>query len=257
MFVINQDISVIVCNAKSRESFMRLLAILLCACIYGLSAQAHSGGLNSSGCHAGSKPYHCHRAASEMTKSSSGGYRLKCSQGSRSTDCNVPSEVGDGLSTQTEIVTGSENKADSNVSNPVIVSSVSTDVKMFGVSFEIKIDQMKAILAKRFECDFSFFSTSDWWICETAQKGWPIVISVDELDRPSSIRYTCETFDGCGYSQSEIYQYASGQFALHTGYVGNEEFCGIARSGEEVCVWEDGDIIIYRHKYGSAGLKFD
>ena len=22
----------------------------------------HSGGLNSSGCHAGSKPYHCHRA---------------------------------------------------------------------------------------------------------------------------------------------------------------------------------------------------
>ena len=49
MFVINQDISVIVCNAKSRESFMRLLAILLCACIYGLSAQAHSGGQNSSG----------------------------------------------------------------------------------------------------------------------------------------------------------------------------------------------------------------
>lgn len=25
---------------------------------------AHSGGLNSSGCHAGSKPYHCHRSQS-------------------------------------------------------------------------------------------------------------------------------------------------------------------------------------------------
>ena len=236
---------------------MRLLTIIFCFILYGSNALAHSGGLNSSGCHSGSKPYHCHRTASDMTKSSSGGYRLKCSQGSRSTDCNVPSEAGDGLGTQTEVVTGSENKANSNVSSPVIVSSVSTDVKMFGVSFAIGIDQMHDILEKRFACAFRFLASADWWMCETGQDGLPVVISVDELDRPNSIRYTCETFDGCGYSQSEIYQYASGQFALQTGYVGNKEFCGIARSGEEVCVWEDGDIIIYRHKYGSAGLKFD
>ena len=189
---------------------MRLLTIIFCFILYGSNALAHSGGLNSSGCHSGSKPYHCHRAASDMTKSSSGGYRLKCSEGSRSQDCNVPSEAGDGLSTQTEIVTGTENKADSNVGNPVIISSVSTDVKMFGVSFEIGTDQMHDILEKRFACDFSFSALLDWWICETVQDGKPVVISVDELDRPSSIRYTCETFDGCGYSQSEIYQYASG-----------------------------------------------
>lgn len=27
-------------------------------------ANAHSGGLNAQGCHAGSRPYHCHRAQS-------------------------------------------------------------------------------------------------------------------------------------------------------------------------------------------------
>lgn len=44
---------------------------------------AHSGGLNSSGCHAGSRPYHCHRAPSEMV-----GNRLRCDLGSRSIECN-------------------------------------------------------------------------------------------------------------------------------------------------------------------------
>lgn len=48
---------------------------------------AHSGGLNSQGCHAGSRPYHCHRSSTEMVKSSNGGYRLKCSEGSQSKDC--------------------------------------------------------------------------------------------------------------------------------------------------------------------------
>lgn len=45
-------------------------------------ASAHSGGLNSQGCHAGSKPYHCHRSPSEMV-----GNRLRCDLGSRSIEC--------------------------------------------------------------------------------------------------------------------------------------------------------------------------
>ena len=49
--------------------------------------EAHSGGLDAQGCHGGSKPYHCHRSASEMVPSTSGGNRLKCSAGSRSRDC--------------------------------------------------------------------------------------------------------------------------------------------------------------------------
>lgn len=45
---------------------------------------AHSGGLDSKGCHGGSKPYHCHRNQSEMS-----GNRLRCDLGSSSKDCNV------------------------------------------------------------------------------------------------------------------------------------------------------------------------
>ena len=37
---------------------------IILALVMGFSTQAdaHSGGLNKQGCHAGSKPYHCHRA---------------------------------------------------------------------------------------------------------------------------------------------------------------------------------------------------
>jgi hypothetical protein len=34
-----------------------------------LPAFSHSGGLNAQGCHAGSKPYHCHRAQSAPSRS--------------------------------------------------------------------------------------------------------------------------------------------------------------------------------------------
>lgn len=37
---------------------------------------AHSGGLNSQGCHAGSQPYHCHRSSRKVTRSSSGGKQV-------------------------------------------------------------------------------------------------------------------------------------------------------------------------------------
>lgn len=46
------------------------------------TAIAHSGGLNSQGCHAGSRPYHCHRSSNEMV-----GNRLRCDLGSRSKEC--------------------------------------------------------------------------------------------------------------------------------------------------------------------------
>lgn len=61
-------------------------AALISALLLSLAARsyalAHSGGLDSNGCHAGSKPYHCHRASSEMM-----GNRLKCELGSRSSEC--------------------------------------------------------------------------------------------------------------------------------------------------------------------------
>ncbi len=61
-----------------------------------ISAKTHPGGLDAQGCHAGSKPYHCHRAASSMTQTQGGRNRLKCSEGSRSKECiSLPKKGSD------------------------------------------------------------------------------------------------------------------------------------------------------------------
>lgn len=68
--------------------------------VVSTTGYGHSGGLDANGCHAGSQPYHCHRAPSEMV-----GNRLRCDLGSRSKDCvgvrsnNSPPAV-EALSTQ-------------------------------------------------------------------------------------------------------------------------------------------------------------
>lgn len=66
-----------------------LLIIAVIAVCYPSVAvvKDHPGGLDAQGCHAGSKPYHCHRPASSMTKTLDGRNRLKCSEGSRSLEC--------------------------------------------------------------------------------------------------------------------------------------------------------------------------
>ena len=66
-----------------------ILGFLLLNSLLISQLNAHSGRLNSQGCHAGSKPYHCHRSSSEMAPSSSGGFKLKCFLGSKSKDCTT------------------------------------------------------------------------------------------------------------------------------------------------------------------------
>ena len=65
----------------------RILLALAMSLSVSSMAISHSGGLDSQGCHAGSRPYHCHRSSSQMVPSTSGGYRLRCDLGSRSRDC--------------------------------------------------------------------------------------------------------------------------------------------------------------------------
>ena len=65
-----------------------VLLFVVCATTLSLvtfnrQVYAHSGGLDSSGCHGGSRPYHCHRSSSEMV-----GNRLRCDLGSRSSECD-------------------------------------------------------------------------------------------------------------------------------------------------------------------------
>jgi len=87
------------CLSVSMRLILLFLVILLSQIIAGES-HAHSGGLNASGCHGGSQPYHCHRLPSEIRISNSGGIRLRCDLGSRSEDCvgdskpNEPSNPG-------------------------------------------------------------------------------------------------------------------------------------------------------------------
>ena len=66
-----------------------LLAMLLLLPLPTSDVAAHSGGLDSNGCHAGSQPYHCHRAPSDMV-----GNRLRCDLGSRSSECENGSDAG-------------------------------------------------------------------------------------------------------------------------------------------------------------------
>jgi hypothetical protein len=71
-----------------RQALVTALRLAVTILLIGSSAVifAHSGGLNASGCHGGSKPYHCHRSASEMV-----GNRLRCDLGSKSKECNQSS----------------------------------------------------------------------------------------------------------------------------------------------------------------------
>ena len=51
---------------------IRHVGIILALLIgFNTQAVAHSGGLNKQGCHAGSKPYHCHRAPKKAPKAPS------------------------------------------------------------------------------------------------------------------------------------------------------------------------------------------
>lgn len=62
--------------------------LLLFCTVFGTNAvSAHSGGLNANRCHAGRKPYHCHRNPSQMVRTLDGRNRIRCDLGSRSREC--------------------------------------------------------------------------------------------------------------------------------------------------------------------------
>ncbi len=69
-------------SLETRMSDIKVCVVGLTCLLLCLQVSAHSGGLNAQGCHGGSRPYHCHRAPSEMV-----GNRLRCDLGSRSKDC--------------------------------------------------------------------------------------------------------------------------------------------------------------------------
>ncbi|MBT3769850.1 MAG: hypothetical protein HOF85_08300 [Acidiferrobacteraceae bacterium] len=100
---------------KLRASVLgfKLPLVVLVAVLNPSVATSHSGGLNSSGCHAGSKPYHCHRSPSEMV-----GNRLRCDLGSKSVECDqTPPREETVKSGSVEVLPYREGSYTGNVSN--------------------------------------------------------------------------------------------------------------------------------------------
>ena len=50
------------------ETALKQFILLMLLSTVGTCLTAHSGGLNRDGCHAGSKPYHCHQSAKKTPK---------------------------------------------------------------------------------------------------------------------------------------------------------------------------------------------
>lgn len=73
------------------QVFANALKLVACIALMQFTTSqellAHSGGLNAAGCHAGSRPYHCHRSAGETVRTRDGRNRLRCDLGSRSREC--------------------------------------------------------------------------------------------------------------------------------------------------------------------------
>lgn len=75
-------------DLRGRFFWLFCTAILFVSTSFSTSLNAHSGGLNAAGCHGGSRPYHCHRAPSEMVRTRDGRNRLRCDLGSQSRECS-------------------------------------------------------------------------------------------------------------------------------------------------------------------------
>jgi hypothetical protein len=87
--LVDQIVKIVMFSNTIRATYLWLLPITFALLILGpvSESSAHSGGLNSSGCHAGSRPYHCHRSPSDMVRTLDGRNRLRCDLGSRSKEC--------------------------------------------------------------------------------------------------------------------------------------------------------------------------
>lgn len=90
-------ISAMAGSLSRMASWLALVGILfLIALLFSMpqNAEAHSGGLNSQGCHAGSQPYHCHRPQGQAGSTGSTG--STGSSGQRRVISGVITSVRDG-----------------------------------------------------------------------------------------------------------------------------------------------------------------
>lgn len=218
---------------------------------------SHSGGLNSSGCHSGSKPYHCHRSASEMTKSSSGGNRLKCSSGSQSKDCDSGSAGTSSSKNSMKIDEGLDSSKTISEKAPktVILDPFGEAATILGFNFDENPELAIGRLENRFKC----FTTSMFF--SSCDKNNETLFSFDSnaLGEITRISFNCILFNGCSYSHTDIYQVLNESISL----VGNkietgDAICDYGVAGEEICIRKETKwLIMSRENFRQKPISFD
>lgn len=230
---------------------------LLFICLFNVPniSVAHSGGLNSSGCHGGSKPYHCHRSASEMTNSSSGGYRLRCSSGSRSKDCQSSEneDVSVGPQTNNGNSQAKPNRAETGTdSGQHTLHAKEPAITILGFNFDQSFDEAFNNFEVRFGCN-PFMK--DYCLKDDKK---PIYWALDQIGQITEITFNCATFTGCAYSPEEIFQTVEKQFELVGNAVrGADGICDYGLAGERICITAYKSIRIYKDKFRRKPISFE
>tara|TARA_B110001450_G_scaffold26229_1_gene23094 strand:- start:488 stop:1177 length:690 start_codon:yes stop_codon:yes gene_type:complete len=208
-------------------------------------AFSHSGGLNSSGCHSGSKPYHCHRSQSEMTKSSSGGNRLKCSSGSTSKDCKKSTN---------SVTSVYQNNTKNELKKTQYVSSADGEaITIFGINFDMNKNDVIDVITERYGCNKIWISEKK---CKIDDGGSPVTWYLNDLGQIQSIHFNCVIYNGCTYSRDQVYENISSKYKLFDNEIGNIKTCGFGILGEKICI-HDQSLTFSRNKFRQLPISFD
>ena len=208
-------------------------------------AFSHSGGLNSSGCHSGSKPYHCHRSQSEMTKSSSGGNRLKCNSGSTSKDCKKSTN---------SVTSVYQNNTKNELKETQYVSSADGEaITIFGINFDMNKNDVIDVIIERYGCAINRIPEN---ICKIDGGGYPVMWFLNDLGQIESINFNCVIYNGCTYSRDQVYENISSKFKLFDNEIVNNRACGFGIIGEKICI-SDQYLSFSRNKFRQLPISFD
>ena len=234
---------------------MLRLAIIAMIFLFPASAMSHSGGLNSSGCHAGSKPYHCHRSASEMTKSSSGGNRLKCSSGSTSKDCRNSNAISPTAPSNSGAINTEEETFVSEVSSNTNVADIDGEaITILGFNYDQSVEEAIINFTLRFGCSDIFLRNYDKCTGDPSILSW----SRDAAGGITSITFRCEAFDGCTYLAGEVFDALNAKFKLLNEISSDYSICGTGIVGEKICVSKSmKSITLYKDKFRQKPMNFD
>lgn len=228
-----------------------VLLVTLILIMLPFKVSAHSGGLNSRGCHSGSKPYHCHRSSNEMV-----GNRLRCDLGSDSTECRNGNRSN-------KQAGSNPTSTNNNKTKPRKIDFSADALTIFGVGFDLGIEDAKKILTNRFSCSEwrknSLTSSGYSFECIVKDGGEPVEIKTDKLGRIDSFLFACETFGGCAYTPEQIYAAFRSQMpVLGQPQTKEKTICDEGKLGEKICFWDFRKYIaFYRNKFKQKSLIFD